>query len=594
MTNPTPQSPNPEDEARRKAQLQKQREQERQRQLEQQRSAAQPSNGDSKTPAASGKSAEAPSTPSSRPKAAGSPAAASSGNASNAGAAPKKPAAAASSSNTRGGSPKIRVPKRTVSTHVPDPRLAALETEEEETTLIEQIKEEGLRAVPAYLGSLVVHLILLIALGLIVLPQLTKERLNLEFGFSEPTPEIAEFEIDGSDSVDTSPPPLFDATMLDVEIPQPDVPPLTVRPEGVTVDDPIANITLRTAISGRGDSDRERLLQELGGTPGTQDAVREGLEWLKRNQQRDGLWQLTGPYADGTNLENRSAATALALLCFLGAGHTHQSGEYQDVVRKGLLALLERQQFDGDFYRIDGTQIEIANHHLYTHAQGMIVVCEALAMTGDESLVEPATKAVQFAEKYQTPEGGWRYTLGVDADLSVTGWFVLGLQSAKMAGIPVQEKTWEGIDRFLYRVEHEDHIRFVYKRNDEPTLAMTAEGVLCRQYLGWKRDEPQLNDAVAYLGANPINFDAKDYYYWYYASQVMRNMEGDAWKQWNEVMREEIPKNQVRDGRERGSWEPFGDRYSMSGGGRMYSTCLMILTLEVYYRHLPIYRYKLD
>ncbi|MEZ6109334.1 MAG: prenyltransferase/squalene oxidase repeat-containing protein, partial [Pirellulaceae bacterium] len=428
------------------------------------------------------------------------------------------------------GVAKEKRPSKLRPRHVPDPRLASLETDETEPTLLESLKDESRRAVPAYLGSLVVHLVLLIALALIVFQQATTTTLDLEFGFTEATPELAEFELDGLDNSDSSPPPLYDPNVLTIEPPRPEVPPLTIRPDAPEANDPIESLTLRAALTGRSLDDRERMLQEMGGTPGTEEAVKQGLEWLKRNQQRDGLWRLTGPFSDGTNLENRSAATAMALLCFLAAGHTHQSGEYQDVVSRGLEALLERQQFDGDFYRVDGNQIEIPQHHLYTHAQGMIVVCEALAMTGDEALIEPATKAVQFAEEYQTPEGGWRYTLGVDADLSVTGWFVLGLQSAKMAGIEIKPETWEGIDRFLYRCEHEDRIRFVYKRNLEPSLAMTAEGVLCRQYLGWKEHEPRMRDAIDYMNGNPINFDSIDYYYWYYATQVMHNVEGDAWK----------------------------------------------------------------
>ena len=39
----------------------------------------------------------------------------------------------------------------------------------------------------------------------------------------------------------------------------------------------------------------------------------------------------------------------------------------------------------------------------------------------------------------------------------------------------------------------------------------------------------------------------------------------------------------------RGSWSPDGDVHS-GAGGRLMMTSLAVLTLEVYYRHLPLYR----
>jgi hypothetical protein len=69
-------------------------------------------------------------------------------------------------------------------------------------------------------------------------------------------------------------------------------------------------------------------------------------------------------------------------------------------------------------------------------------------------------------------------------------------------------------------------------------------------------------------------------------------MESRHWRTWNEVMRVALPENQVREGRERGSWDPRGDRWGDSGG-RLFVTCLSVYMLEVYYRHLPIYQLDL-
>ena len=117
---------------------------------------------------------------------------------------------------------------------------------------------------------------------------------------------------------------------------------------------------------------------------------------------------------------------------------------------------------------------------------------------------------------------------------------------------------------------------------------MTAEALLCRQYLGWRQNDERLVNGVRFVAANPIQWDRPNTYYWYYATQVMHHMEGTHWDDWNRVMRQEIPARQLRDGKERGSWAPDGDPWG-AHGGRLYMTCLSTYMLEVYYRHLPIY-----
>jgi hypothetical protein len=118
---------------------------------------------------------------------------------------------------------------------------------------------------------------------------------------------------------------------------------------------------------------------------------------------------------------------------------------------------------------------------------------------------------------------------------------------------------------------------------------MTAEALLCRQYLGWKRDDPRLIEGADYLLSNPIDLGDKNVYYWYYATQVLHHLGGERWNQWNRVMRQVIPADQERSGKEQGSWSPRDDEWGNSAG-RLYQTCLSIYLLEVYYRHLPLYK----
>jgi hypothetical protein len=138
-------------------------------------------------------------------------------------------------------------------------------------------------------------------------------------------------------------------------------------------------------------------------------------------------------------------------------------------------------------------------------------------------------------------------------------------------------------------VGRDDGSRYAYQTQAGATLTLTAEGLLCRQYLGWAHDDPRLNLGVDYLVQNLPDYSKRNVYYWYYATQVLHHMEGDAWRQWNEPMRKMLPEHQETRGKERGSWDPKGDRWG-DAGGRLYVTCLSLYTLEVYYRHLPLYQ----
>lgn len=341
------------------------------------------------------------------------------------------------------------------------------------------------------------------------------------------------------------------------------------------------------ALTGREKGMRKALVGQYGGTGETESSVEGGLAWLARYQQRDGSWSLKGPYPDGSEVENVAAATAMALLAFQGAGNTHRGGDYQEEVARGWQALLKLQQDNGDFYNGD-----VPNQHLYTHGQATIAICELYGMTKDKAFREPAQRAVDFAVRAQSPEGGWRYYPGEGSDTSVTGWYVMALQSALMAGLEVPDENLQRISTYLDSVQRDDGSRYIYQRLQQPTPTMTAEGLLCRQYLGWDRDDARLISGVEYVLSNPIDPNENyDVYYWYYAAQLMHHMEGDAWDRWNNVMRRTIPSLQVTNGKERGSWDPKPDRWSHLGG-RLYTTCLSIYMLEVYYRHLPIYSYR--
>jgi hypothetical protein len=459
------------------------------------------------------------------------------------------------------------------------------EAEEEET-----LEEKVIQGSPPWLISAIIHAVALVVLAILGFAVSGTKKMEIEAVYAEEIGVQLEEDV------------LTNGLMQEVEVEKPVLskdlvaandpfaapPEMEVALDGFNSTSTVEAPTIGMALTGREKGMKEALLGKYGGTVTTEAAVRAGLEWLKRNQEPSGTWSLTGPYTNGAGLENRCAATAMALLAFQGAGHTHKEGDFKKEVAKGWAALLKMQDRDGLFYH-EGV------HHqmLYAQGQATIAICELYGMTKDKEYRGPAQRAIDYAVKIQAPEGGWRYTPGSDSDTSVTGWYVMALQSALMAGLEVPSPTLEKIMKFLDTVASDDGSQYTYRPGQGSTETMTAEGLLCRQYLGWKHDDPRLARGVEVVLENPIrwDFDNQNVYYWYYATQVTHHMEGDAWNKWNAVMREVIPKNQTKTGKEAGSWAPENDRWG-SHGGRLYETCLCIYMLEVYYRHLPIYKWR--
>lgn len=373
---------------------------------------------------------------------------------------------------------------------------------------------------------------------------------------------------------------------------------------GMQVHAPLASLARKVpeiglSLSGRKEVGKAALLAAYGGTDETENAVEMALEWLIRNQQRDGTWSLAGPYADGVSgTENPMAATAMALLALQGAGNTHRDGKFVSNVKKGMDALLKMQDRNGCFFTKQRVQ---SSHQLYSQAQATIAICELYGMTGDSSLRDPAQRSLDYAGSIQADDGrgggGWRYMPGKDVDTSVTGWFVVALRTGEMGGLSVSNAVKDRISRYLDNSaavpKGEEFVfgsRYLYRIGErDPRSAMTAEALLCRQYLGWEHNDPRLLAGVRYVGEHPIG-GKSNVYYWYYATQLMYQMGGKDWDNWNRVMRDVLPTSQVKTGRERGSWSPASDLFGYTGG-RLFMTCLSTYMLEVYYRHTPIYRH---
>jgi hypothetical protein len=455
------------------------------------------------------------------------------------------------------------------------------------------VAEKAVRAMPPWLLSTIIHLVVIIVLAVIFL---TPERDRREVLDAQWSPiEGQQLEDDTSHVEVETPMPVEEFSPQEMQVvPDPVATPpvLPVSPIGtITAATTPSDSPVGTLLNGRSEGMKAMLIGKYGGNPDSERAVQLALAWLAKQQDtNNGSWRLDGPYTDGIGEANPSAATAMALLAFQGNGHTHKSGKWKAVVAKGWEYLLFQQRGDGNMYAGSYDQ-----HQFYSHGLGMIALCEIYGMTKDPKFKGPAEKAIAFAIRTQNlEEGGWRYIIGPDGrcddtDLSVTGWLLMGLQSARMAGLNVPADSLRNIERYLDSNAAGTRHLYAYQSRGTPEAAMIAEGLLCRQYLGWAQNEPDLlKGADVLLGEHKPSWGKRDVYYWYYATQMFHHLEGNRWDTWNGIMRDMVIQNQVKAGPEMGSWNPNTE--TTHRGGRLYETCLLTFILEVYYRHLPLYK----
>ena len=341
---------------------------------------------------------------------------------------------------------------------------------------------------------------------------------------------------------------------------------------------------------------RAEIVEKEGGTNLTEASVARGLRWLASVQNDDGSWSLKNyDRSDLAGNKGDSMGTALALLPFLGAGQTHEFGVYKKTVAGGLRWLLENQKRNGDL-RAD----TLTQPGMYAHGQATIVLCEALALTGDRQFFEPVQRAINYIEGAQHRAGGWRYRPGQAGDTSVFGWMMMALQSARAArmDVAINPSVFTRADNFLDSVASQPRgddkllsgSAYGYQPRREATEVMTAEAILCRMYLGWRKDDPRMKSAIAWLVNEhlPSSKD-KNLYYWYYGTQVMHHYGGEPWEKWNQRVRTLLIESQTGRGRYPGSWSPNEFEWGKKGG-RIYTTAMAVCTLEVYYRHLPLFK----
>ncbi|MCA8987114.1 MAG: hypothetical protein KDA78_05710 [Planctomycetaceae bacterium] len=350
---------------------------------------------------------------------------------------------------------------------------------------------------------------------------------------------------------------------------------------------------------------RRDIARRFGGTDASEEAVERALSWLAASQEEAGFWDAskhgagqveideTGVNRQRAGIQSDTGLTALTILAFLGAGYTQEEGKYAATVGKAINWLIDQQRDDG---YLGGEATRYAG--MYCHAMTTYALAESYGMQSErkasDRLATAVGKGVQFTVAMQNKDdGGWRYLPGWSGDMSMFGWQMMALKSAEIAGVSVPEESRTLMVKFLQDRSLGDRKGLAAYHPDygaEVTPSMTAEALFCKQILGLQRGNPASKEAVAYLldQKNFPRLSDPNMYYWYYGTLAMYQHGGPEWEQWNAQVRELLVGKQRKNGELAGTWDPDGPWGGF--GGRLYSTTLATLSLEVYYRFLPLYR----
>lgn len=386
---------------------------------------------------------------------------------------------------------------------------------------------------------------------------------------------------------------------------------------------------------GRGGFAHRRSKPGTGGKERPNE-VYAALKWLADHQNREGYWSATTFSADSTRTGARKTynrdfvrvgdptgdqgwegsvdigLTGLALLCYTGDGQSHRMGKFKETIRRGLLYLRKIQNTDGCFGPKDD------EHFVYNHAIATMAMTELYGLESDRALHQVVKSAVDFIVTSQNPGLGWRY--GVQPtfnDSSVTGWMVLTLHVAEMAGIEFDHtKTYNGAAEWfkLVTVDVNGYPQTGYDKPGSPCARLRSAAdydnvpsmdsihimsmlFMNKAGIGDARLRSQAGQIVQELPQWKL--EKLDYYYWYYASLALYQMGGSAWEKWEKPMTQVLLNSQrglrpdekgetERSLDEHGSWDPV-DAWG-TAGGRVYSTAINCLTLQVWRRYEKLNR----
>ncbi len=337
-------------------------------------------------------------------------------------------------------------------------------------------------------------------------------------------------------------------------------------------------------------------------------SVDAGLRWLASQQGPDGRFP-SEPVA-------QPAITSFAVMAFLSRGHVPDHGRYGKQISKAIDFVLATQKRRGYFCLLPltpgGGNPNTGQTVHYNHAIAGLMLGEVYGMTTgarSRKIEEALATALLYAREVQTRtkvhpslHGGFRYgypdSPTASSDMSVTGWSLMFLRSARNAEFQVSKDYFdEGLD-FVERCFVTDPDRrekgvFSYVPTNSPggerpnvTLANTASAMLTL-ILGGRHDTDMIRAGTAWFESRDYPRPWQNGFFYlasYYSSQAIAQVGGDTWKQ----IYPQIARNMIEEQSDDGSW-PLGTGHERNYGAT-YTTSLAILALTPAYQLLPIYQ----
>lgn len=361
--------------------------------------------------------------------------------------------------------------------------------------------------------------------------------------------------------------------------------------------------------------------QQPVSTPSRDVLTEQGWQRVDRSIERGLAYLMSRQDADGsfsTKEDGQPGVTSLCVMCFLANGYLPGEGKYGDELSKAVAFVCSHQTESGVIASGHPSGPKISRdfpHQLgksvaYNHAISSLMLCEVYGMTGgsdervDQSVIEGCLDA--SLEMYRWPKprrldrGGWRYAQkeDVDSDLSLTGWQIMFLRSARNAGFDVPAKPIdEAIEYVLscYRADHGTFNYYILGKGDRRSRGMAGAGILALAHAGlhhrkeavsagdWilKTGFDHYNDQKTYEQTRPFN----DCYHYgvFYCCQAMYQLGGHRWEAFFPKTSDVLIRNQ----RWNGSWAACNS--SGRPYGQCYSSALSILALSSPNQLLPVF-----
>lgn len=378
---------------------------------------------------------------------------------------------------------------------------------------------------------------------------------------------------------------------------------------------PIASLANRFAPG------RTELLAKYHGDDRTENAARLGLDWLARNQEANGSWNCArnNPWHNNVVIPSFTnedelvdvSVSGLSLLCFLGDGSTHQSGLYQENVRKGLEFIKTAQDKTGCVNipkgHVHNKQcLEQGEDHgqlarRYNHNISTLFLVELYAMTNDAQIKDMAQRALEHSKN--TPEPGFPWSFYLEpTDMGPSIFYILALRIAQATDLAISDKEIDRTKVYLDRLTDKSSGRIVHicaipicfggmdstasglfghilMKNDKAVIAKGADWL--KQFLPqW---EPFYRHTDYYPSLLFLEENVMNEWHWYYQTLAFRQLGGSYWYEWNKSHKDVLLKHQRTGGLLDGSWDPEGPWATI--GGRVYSTAFSILSLQAYYSY---------